>query len=416
MLKLKKNLSKVKLFIMNLLGIAKFLTYGEPIIKTPIAKEIIRLRDLVDKYNLEEIKVFDAIRINTPPPVLFPSKAKNDLISPGDYHDFPSIYIAKLDKAKVYSGTNLIFLKNSVICHDLYNFRQDYTSEELHGIHTLSCNFTRLARSNKPTLKEINIEEAASFNDACASNYAHWLTEVLPRIPVFCSTEQYKNVPLIVDAGLHPNIIESLKLIAGLGRKIIYQETAIVINVERLYVTSVCGYVPFGLRDVKFDHCSPHGMFSPQSFELLRKNVLPYTKKVSFEKEYKKIYFCRNSQARGFLNAKEIESIILRKGYEAVYPEKLSFLKQVALMNKAESVIGASGSAMANLIFSPSSTKCTIFVTKVKGVRYWYWKNMLGSKENIYLVLGKPTEINNIHSDFTVNPKYIKQVFIHLNR
>jgi len=192
-------LNKFYISLQDSLGISTFKIYDES-----IPKKIIKLRNFVNKYNLKEKKVFNKIRIDTPPPLLFPKKFQTDLVSPGDYYDFPSVYIAKLDKARVYLGTNLIFLKDSVVCHDLYNPRQDYTSEELHGLHTLSSNFTKISRSNKAPLKTINIKEGASFNDACASNYAHWLTEVLPRIAVFCSTEQHKNIPLIVDAGYIP--------------------------------------------------------------------------------------------------------------------------------------------------------------------------------------------------------------------
>lgn len=63
--------------------------------------------------------------------------------------------------------------------------------------------------------KPEHISSAASFIDSCADNYAHRLTEVLPRIAAFCSSDKYRDVPLLVDAGLHENIITSLKIVAG---------------------------------------------------------------------------------------------------------------------------------------------------------------------------------------------------------
>jgi capsular polysaccharide biosynthesis protein len=374
-------------------------------------KEIISLRDFVYKHNLGIVKVFDATRIYTPEPTTFPSEDQSDLTSPGDHYDFPSVYIAKLFEAKVYSGTNLVFLNKSVICHDLYDFRRNTSSEELHGIHQFSYDFKKMRRFNS-NLKTLNIESAAPFLDSCASNYAHWLTEVLPRIAVFCTIEQYRDVPIIIDSGLHPNIIESLELIAGSDREVIYQEKSMVISVKTLYMTSVTGYVPFGKRDIELEDWN-HGMFSPQCFELLKKKILPYADRVSFESEHKKIYLCRKAQYRNIVNAKEVERLILKNGYFLMNPEELSFIQQVALINRSNAIVGVSGAAMANLIFAPSSTRCIILIGKVKGTSYWYWQNMaLSTEKEVYYVMGDTGSDNDIHSNFKTNLKDINKALI----
>ncbi len=379
-------------------------------------KEMMSLRDFAYKHNLDIVQVFNATKVDTPAPVIFPSEDRSELVSPGDHYDFPSVYIAKLFGAKVYSGTNLVFLERSIICHDLYDFRYDTTSEELHGIHQFSYDFKKMHRSNKSNLKTLNIESAAPFLDACASNYAHWLTEVLPRIAVFCTIEQYIDVPIIVDSGLHPNIIESLELIVGLDREIIYQEKNMAISVKTLYMTSVTGYVPFGKRNIELESRS-HGMFSPQCLELLKKKVLSYADRVSFGSEHKRIYFRRNSHSRNIVNLKEVERLILKNGYVLINPEELSFIQQVALINRSNAIVGTSGAAMANLIFAPSCTRCTILISKMKDMIYWYWQNMaISTEKEVHYVLGDAdTRLDNgINANFKINLKDVDMALMYI--
>jgi hypothetical protein len=54
------------------------------------------------------------------------------------------VYSAVISNATIQGGTNLTFLENIVIHHDLYNLSQDYTSEELRGRHVIDLKKLRL--------------------------------------------------------------------------------------------------------------------------------------------------------------------------------------------------------------------------------------------------------------------------------
>ena len=45
----------------------------------------------------------------------------------------PHIYVTTINDGMLYGGTNLVLTNDEVIYHDLYDFKCDYTSEELHG-------------------------------------------------------------------------------------------------------------------------------------------------------------------------------------------------------------------------------------------------------------------------------------------
>jgi capsular polysaccharide biosynthesis protein len=377
-------------------------------------RPLVKLGDYVKVLHLPTTKVFDAARVDTPAPKVFPveDQAYFVSLSPHDHYVFPPVYVAELGEALVYGGTNLVFAQDTVICHDLYDFERDYTSEELHGRHVIDAKKLRMRLLRHDATPE-KIAVAAAFVDACAPNYAHWLTEVLPRIAAFCTVEQFAHVPIIVNDGLHRNIMESLALVVGPDREIITLPVGRAVQVGRLYAASVAGYVPFEKRDVEpVDHS--HGLFCPPAFQLLRDHFSSFTNALSPQEWPSKVYLRRTSGARKVANAVEVEQIFLKNGYVVIEPETLTFLQQVSLFHNVEHIAGPTGSAFANPIFSPRNTQVLILVSKHRKLPYWYWISLYSSNGvTVNYALGKDEKyhIGDVHSDFYINPSSLNEYF-----
>lgn len=367
-------------------------------------RTLINLDDFTKSKGVEKIQLVSEEYVDTPKPKVFPERDQDYLVSPHDQYNFPPIYVAILNKGLIYGGTNLTLMEDVVICHDLFDCERDYTSEELHGrtlIDTKRKRIRWLLHDETP----VSVPVAASFVDVCASNYAHWLTEVLPRIAVFCAEKQFYDVPIVVNDGLHKNIIDSLFLFAGNEHEIIFLPVGRALSVDKLYLTSVAGYVPFERRSKEFaDHS--HGVFSPRAFELIRNQVATFVEKLSEKSLPKKIYLRRNSGARKVTNSAELEALLVTQGYVIVDPEKLNFLTQVQLFSNAKIIVGSSGAAIANMIFCPFNTEIYIFISKNPDTSYWYWQNMARtSGKDVKYFLGDVTEKSNmgIHNDFIIS-------------
>jgi capsular polysaccharide biosynthesis protein len=370
-------------------------------------RPLVKLGDYVKTLHLPTSNVFGAARVDTPAPKVFPVEDQAYLVTPHDHYLFPPVYVAELDNALIYGGTNLVFTSDAVICHDLYDFARDYTSEELHGRHVIDAKKLRMRLLRHDATPE-KIAAAATFVDACAPNYAHWLTEVLPRIAAFCTVDEFANIPILVNDGLHRNIMESLALIVGPEREIITLPVGRGAEVGRLYVTSVAGYVPFERRDAKLENHS-HGLFCPAAFQEIRARFSSFNDRLSQQEWPRKIYLRRTSGARRVTNSTEIEQALLKAGYVAVEPEKLTFVQQVALFSNAEDVVGSSGAALANMIFAPSTTNVNILIGKLENTSYWYWQNMaVASGKNVVYFLGK-SQSNSIHADFYIAEKDVSK-------
>lgn len=366
-------------------------------------QSLIKLGDYTKSRGLTTIQLVNAVVVETPTPKVFPESDQGYLKSPHDRYNAPPIYVAIINNGMIYGGTNLIHAQDGVICHDLYDFERDYTSEELHGrtlIDSKSKKIRWLLHDEAPE----RIPVAASFVDSCAANYAHWLTEVLPRIALFCSEERFHGVPIVVNDGLHKNIMESLGLVASSEREIITLSIGRALAVDKLYLTSVAGYVPFEKRTTKLSgHL--HGIFIPRAFELIRNQVATFAEKLPEQVWPEKIYLRRNSGARKVTNSADLEELLVGKGYAIVEPEKLTFFQQAQLFGQAKIIIGSSGAALANILFAESNAKIFVLIAKYPDTSYWYWQNIsCASSKKVSYVFGELTGgFNGIHADFTVD-------------
>jgi capsular polysaccharide biosynthesis protein len=362
------------------------------------------LSDFAQRRKIPKYELADSVVVETPAPTIFPARDQENLVSHPEQYIYPKIYVAEIINAMTYGGTNLILADGEVICHDLYDFNRDYTSEELYGrilIDQKSSRIRWLLHDEEPE----PIPVAASFVDACALNYAHWLTEVLPRIALFCAEERFRGVPIVINAGLHKNIMESLFLLIDAKREIIALPIGKALTVDKLYTTSVTGYVPYGRRTSKLSGHS-QGIFSPNALEKLRNHLINLEQKTENEVWPEKIYLQRNSETRKLLNSTEIETLCIARGYAVVETEKLTFRQQVRLFNNAKEIIAPTGAALSNAMFCKPGTKVAILMAKHADMIYRYWFNMLAPLQiNVSYVFGNiiQNRFLGIHSDFVVN-------------
>lgn len=370
-------------------------------------KKLVKLSDFVETSTSETYKLANSCVVQTPVPEVFPVADRVFLESACGHYAFPEVIVATVHDAMVYGGTNLVIDGEQVICHDIYEFRRDYTSEELHGRTSIDPKSDRIRWKLNDDAPE-SMPVAAAFVDACALNYAHWLTEVLPRICLFCADDRFSEVPIVVNDAMHPNIMESLLLVSGAQRKIVTLPVGRALSVSRLYLTTPTGYVPFQRRTNRFSGHS-HGTFSQSALIALRGRIGSLASVSSAQHSPKKIYLRRNSGARRVVNGDEVERILVLRGYAIVEPEKLTFSQQVALFENAEIIVAATGAACANMVFCNPAAQVIVLMAKHKNMPYRYWLNMaapLGVK--VTYVLGKMARAfwqEGIHGDFKVNPE-----------
>lgn len=366
-------------------------------------KRLIRLSDYMAIHSSDTYPLFDSRLVDAPVKRVLPVKERQLFDSSPQSSIFPQIQVAVLHDAVQYGGTNLVSVGDEVIHHELYDFKRDSTSEELHGRMLIDSKRNRV-RWLQADDTPYEIPLAASFVDACAGNYAHWMTEVLSRITLFCMNDRFRSIPIIVNDGLHKNIMASLFLVAD-GREIIILPIGRAVKVKELYLTSVTGYVPFQRRNRAFQDHS-HGLFSPEALTELSHLINQKISNVRGRLWPEKIFLRRNSGTRKISNAADIEQLMIAYDYTVVEPENLSFDEQVLIFRNAKSIVGATGAAFASCIFCCPDTDVTILMSKHEDMIYRYWSNMLaplGIKVNYILGNIVDNQFLGLHGDFQVD-------------
>ena len=380
-------------------------------------RPLIRLSDYVDLHALPTTRLADRASVRIAASQVFPRTDQECVEAPHAGFDFPAVFVAEFSHGAVQGGSGMVIAGESVVCHDLFRFDREFSSEELHrrvSIQPATAEIRLLRIDRKPE----HISSAASFIDSCAHNYAHWLTEVLPRIAAFCSSDKYRDVPLLVDAGLHENIITSLKIVAGPERVVITLPASRVVKADRLYVTSVAGYVPFQRRpDSPQDHS--HGTFNTHCLELVRAKIAAAVDCLPAAAWPEKVYLRRNSGTRGIQNAAELESELTSRGFVTIAPETLSFYQQVQLFSTARRIIAPTGAAVANAIFCKPGAKIGVMMGKHPDMIYRYWLNMLAPLgHEVSYVLGEQTSNRDlgIHADYAIDRRELLNLLVEWER
>lgn len=236
---------------------------------------------------------------------------------------------------------------------------------------------------------------------------------VLPRIAAFCKVERFANVPIIVNDGLHPNIMESLARIVGPDRECIVLPVGRAIQIDRLCVTSVAGYVPFEPRKGAGKR-QRRGEFSLHAMNAIRDRMRELCQNDDAIWP-QRIYLRRNSQVRQLTNAQKLSELLVSRDFVVVDPEKLTFIQQAQLFMNAKVVVGATGAAIANALFCQRDSQVAILIAKNEGMAYDYWVNMLSPMGiDVTYILGMGCE-SNVHSDFSIDPAHLMEFLDSIN-
>lgn len=317
---------------------------------------------------------------------------------------FPEVYSAVIDDAHVIPGSTTILTNSDMIFHDLFDPGRQLAPEEMNRLFAFE-NLQRKARLKLSLEVHHELAEAAHFLDAAAQNYAHWIAEILPRIVMLFKVEANKNIPIWVDEKLPATIWQSLTLAVGPHRKVYVLSPLISVKVKKLHLISVSGYILFGFWGT-IDWKALDGTYSAAALASVRELAIESIIGEQVQKALpRKFFIRRKSSSRRLLNQEQIEKIVVAEGFSVVCPEELTFLEQVLLFNDTDAIIGPTGAAFANIIFSNPSEKVTNLIAENPDTAYLYWLKLASvAVLTVTYVLGRPEgpPSEGVHRDFTV--------------
>ncbi|SEK35863.1 glycosyltransferase family 61 protein [Nitrosovibrio tenuis] len=327
--------------------------------------------------------------------------------------EMPKIEVVAIAKATVVGGTNFILSQKIAIYPDLFVPSRDASPAELYGSASIDPDICQvkfyISRKSK------KVDRAISLLGQCTGNYAHWLTETLPKLVIVDACPEYDDLPLLVDEWIHPNFYNSIKLLGKHPRQIIaigrFQpcELSCVIDV------SPPAYIPAEYRAylatkevVKISHdVFP---FSRRALDMLRDAAWKAVSLNAKPSVKRRLYLRRAPESCGnprmIANIDEVEGLIMKSGFEVIDPGKMSFSEQISVFMNAEIVISAVGAALANMIFMPPGSRIIAMAPYYKNANYYYFSNMAGVLDHELLyVLGPQKDMGDhpLHRDYYVD-------------
>lgn len=265
-----------------------------------------------------------------------------------------SYYIGIIEKAVAIGGTELVKLSDGRTVYDevAKRDRAIYAPKTPDLIFfSQTSNRIALGLPKHPPLK---LPIAFNLLKEHSSNYYHWLTECLVRALLITPT---RNIPILVDAKLHKNLIDSLRLLLP-ENPIIEVKKGQCVTVEKLLQPAILSTSHDNYTQTTFAN---DFVLDPRSLRQLKQRIHDLTPPASKSASDKKqIYLKRVSKVRSLQNASEIESSLTNMGFEAIRPESLSFIEQVQIASSADCIVAPSGAALANIVFCRPRTKVIV--------------------------------------------------------
>lgn len=328
----------------------------------------------------EKRRVLQGSAIEVPPPRFCSYAAVTAAKStPAQTIYGPEQTVYEFSPAVAVGGIDVVFSGKQAINHDLFQPREHRCPAENTGVLSQERGGGRLhLYLMKSTLF---VDRAASLIGQCSSNYAHWLTETLPKLPILDSSAEKSQWPLLIDTGLHPTILASIELLNKNRRQIIQVKRWRPVRLERLQVVSAPGYERYVPQGIHLIEPAPYrNVFSYDALQLLRISVVE-AMGVTERPGARRVYLARNEKSgnlRGLENATEIEDVLRCHGIVPIIPELMSFQEQVTACLNAELIIAPIGAILANMIFAPQGCKVVILAPYYTGANYFYYTNLAG--------------------------------------
>lgn len=262
-----------------------------------------------------------------------------------EFHLAKNVYI--LDEGLVFTADGALISATRV------NFSDDEVAQARATLAAALANEQPIQRAGRAIL----------CKKRGASNYGHWLVEMLPKAYWAMRKLNAWDWPVVVhknNAEMQRVVRQSLAVLGVANEKIIETGHELVHFDELLLVNGLTSHAVF---------LSPLVM---ECMEFIAGKAKPGKTDA--------IYAVRSpARIRDFEDEPAARGLFQRHGYTPVETASLSFLEQVGVFKSARRVVGAMGAALTNIIFCRPGTEVVMF-TPASALELFFWHIAEGRK------------------------------------
>ena len=320
----------------------------------------------------------------------------------------PPPYVSVIEEAVIFGGENLVIVNEDTVLNDeLVDFNSREFGKKSPRVKILEDHKDKLllAEYAKPSL---HIKEGILLSCGHDANYFHWLVECLPKLILMDSLEEFKDVPLLIPAGLHKNLMVALERLNIHNRPLIYIEAGTSCAVERLIFPSALSRI--------VDRYEGNPVFNVDivlSHKWLTRVSENLKSRVNYDKKpWRKIFLTRRKGLRSLGNREQLELLLLEQGFEIVELDGASLDFQIELFSQTSLVVAPTGAALTNMLFCRPDTKVIILMSNHEVTNSYFWSN-LGAINDLDVTtiagerLFKLTDYWSVHDDYTIDAELV---------
>ncbi|MBR1219658.1 glycosyltransferase family 61 protein [Bradyrhizobium sp. U87765 SZCCT0131] len=354
------------------------------------------------------VPVAPAEHLVLPPPQFIGAPQGAHVLSGSIAIDVPEARIIEIADAMVVGGTSFVLAQGCAIHPDLLAPKTEESPAEIRGFIKLDSARERMTSYFGAAAR--TLPRAINLLGQSAGNYAHWMTEIAPRLAILDASPDYDDWPLLVDGWIHRNMRDAVAILSRKARPMILVERWQPVNVGVLADVSATGYEPYIPHKLSNKpHPAYKNCFSRFALDSLR--TVARGADLSPEGAGpEKIYLHRgagSTNARGLSNVAEIERIMVENGFHLVDPGRLGFAEQVRLCRNARVIAAPVGASLANMIFAPSGALIVALKPYYEQSNDYYYAVLSGVLgHHLLFVLGQPSSqrAHPIHNAYHIDP------------
>lgn len=269
-----------------------------------------------------------------------------------------------------------------------------------------------LAKIKNLPLKKYT-ENAIYLGGTFTTNYYHFLIDILSKVEFLNVIPNYKNLTIVLDISIQEN--KNLKNLAEFFLKDfdkVYIDNSHYHQFNKLwYISAINPTIPNVVEGTKFE--ASFTKISPDSISYLRKICLHnFDLKQVNVKSVSKVFIARRSVYRKY-NELELLEISKKHGFEPIYFEDLNIHEQIFIMRNADYIIGSSGAAWTNLLFTKENSKGLMWLGTVWG-DFSVFSTLAKLVDFTLYTMRYNSQSSSFHEDYVLNTDVFENNLIQL--
>jgi hypothetical protein len=325
----------------------------------------------------------------------------------------PAIKLFKVRQAIIKGHSDIIFTGSAAIVPHVYLEPDNISFEEHRNFYRVEGRTLHDLKKAAPPAATYN--RAISLVGATSFNWAHFLTEILPKIYLYREHFGNRRVHVIIDRDLPETINQCLVETMPERWRVVQIGIDQTIRIKTGFFISSLGCAPFEYRDptmVKYED----SVFCENALRLVREKLIPPAEKRAKAPEF--LYVRRpKGSIRPMAASDELDALMRRFGFTIIEPATHSFREQVELFSNARVVIGQGGAGLMNTLFSPAGCKIVNLCYYDKILNYYYYGAIAAAlNQEIVFMFGEvqlaEEGLSPLLSGLRINPAKLEEYMI----